>query len=367
MAEPIYLDHNATAALRPAAREAALGAMAVTGNASSVHAAGRHARALIEDARSAVAGLAGVAARGIVFTSGGTEANTLALLGCGRPRLLISAVEHPSVLAVRPDAVRIPVDARGVVDLGALEALLDAEETPTLVSVMAANNETGVLQPVAEVVRMAHARCALVHCDGVQAAGRLAIDGLGADCMTLSGHKLGGLQGAGALALGNGMDVAAVLRGGGQELGRRAGTEPLPAIAAFGAAVRDAANDDMTVVAARRDRLETAMLTAVPGARVIGAGAARLANTLAIAHPGIEAETMVMAFDLAGIALSAGSACSSGKVGPSHVLEAMGEGALARNTIRISLGAATRDKEIARCVEVWQDLDRRLGAGRSAA
>jgi cysteine desulfurase len=195
----------------------------------------------------------------------------------------------------------------------------------------------------------------------------MPVHGLGADCMTISGHKLGGLQGAGALVLGGGMEVAAVLRGGGQELRRRAGTEPLPAIAAFGAAIRDAANDDMAALADRRDRLEEAMLGAVPGARVIGAGAARLANTLAIAHPGIEAQTVVMAFDLAGIAISAGSACSSGKVGSSHVLEAMGEGALARNTIRISLGPATSEEEIARCLAVWRDLDRRSGAGRSAA
>lgn len=367
MAAGVYLDHNATAPLREAAREAALEAMAATGNASSVHAAGRRARAMIEAARSSVAELAGAGTRGVVFTSGGTEANALALLGCARPRLLVSAVEHPSVLAVRADAQAIPVDGQGVLDLGALEAMLDADDAPTLVSVMAANNETGVLQPLAEVVRLAHARCALVHCDAVQAAGRMALDGLGADFMTLSGHKLGGLQGAGALVLAPGVELTAIQRGGGQELGRRAGTEPLPAIAAFGAAARDAAGDDMAAVAALRDRLEAAMLAAVPGARVMGRGAARLANTLAIAHPAIAAETLVMGFDLAGVAVSAGAACSSGKVAVSHVLEAMGQGALARNTIRISLGATTTSDDVGRCAQVWVEIDRRLGAGRSAA
>jgi cysteine desulfurase len=367
MTEPVYLDHNATAPLRDAARDAALEAMAATGNASSVHAAGRRARALIEDARARVGELAGVAPRNVVFTSGGTEANALALLGCGCPRLLVSGIEHPSVLAVRADAQVIPVDGDGVLDLAALEAMLAAEDTPALVSVMAANNETGVIQPLAEVVRLAHAHSALVHCDAVQGAGRMALDDLGADLMTLSGHKLGGLQGAGALALAAGRDIAAVQRGGGQELGRRAGTEPLPAIVSFGAAATQAQGDDMDTIAGLRDGLQQAMLAAVPGARVMGAAAPRLANTLAIAHPRLEAETLVMAFDLEGIALSAGSACSSGKVGPSHVLEAMGEGALARNTIRISLGAGTTGADTARCAEVWQALDVRLGVGRNAA
>ena len=367
MADRIYLDHNATAPLRPTAREAALEAMALIGNASSVHADGRRARAMIEVARRKVVGLAGAAPRGVIFTSGGTEANSLALLGCGRPRLLVSAIEHPSVLAVRADAEAIPVDRHGVLDLGALEAMLDAGEEPALVSVMAANNETGVIQPLAEVVRLAHGRCALVHCDAVQGAGRMALGDLGADFMTLSGHKLGGLQGAGALVVGDAIEIAAVQRGGGQELGRRAGTEALPAIAAFGAAAQACTGDDMATVAGLRDRLQEAMTAAVPGARVMGAGVPRLANTLAIAHPATRAETLVMAFDLEGIALSAGSACSSGKVGPSHVLEAMGEGALARNTIRISLGETTTADAVARCAEVWQALDRRLGGERSAA
>ncbi len=367
MAALVYLDHNATAPLRPAAREAALLAMGLAGNASSVHAAGRQARALIEDARAQVAGLVGAAPRNVVFTSGGTEANTLALLGSGRERLLVSAVEHPSVLAVRSDAETIPVNGDGVIDLAALEAMLAQDERPALVSVMAANNETGVIQPLAEVVRIAHEHCALVHCDAVQAAGRMALDDLGADFMTLSGHKLGGLQGAGALVLSPGRDIAAVQRGGGQELGRRAGTEPLAAIVSFGAAAEAAMGDDMDAIRGLRDDLQAAMLAAVPGARVMGGDAPRLANTLAIAHPAVEAETLVMAFDLAGIAVSAGSACSSGKVGPSHVLEAMGQGALARNTIRISLGAGTTAADTTRCAEAWQALDSRLGAGRSAA
>ena len=367
MAALAYLDHNATAPLRDAARAAALEAMATGGNASSVHAAGRRARALIERARAQVAALAGAQERGVVFTSGGTEANLLALMGCGRRRVLVSSVEHPSVLAARADAERIPVDRSGVVDLAALEALLEAGDEPALVSVMAANNETGVIQPLAEVVRLAHARCALVHCDAVQAAGRMELDDLGADFMTLSGHKLGGLQGAGALVLAAGRDIAAAQRGGGQELGRRAGTEPLAAIASFGAAAAEAAGDDIPAVARLRDSLEAAMLAAVPGARVMGGQAPRLGNTLAIAHPTIEAETLVMAFDLAGVAVSAGAACSSGKVGPSHVLEAMGEGPMARNTIRISLGPSTTAADTQRTLDAWKALAGRAGAGRSAA
>lgn len=367
MAAQAYLDHNATAPLREAARNAALEAMATGGNASSVHAAGRRARALIEQARSRVAALAGARERDVVFTSGGTEANLLALSGWGHGRVLVSAVEHPSVLAARADAVRIPVDRRGVIDLGALEALLDEGDGPTLVSVMAANNETGVIQPLGEVVRLARARCALVHCDAVQAAGRMPLHDLGADFMTLSGHKLGGLQGAGALVLAPGRDVTAVQRGGGQELGRRAGTEPLAAIASFGAAASDASGDDIAAVTSLRDELQDAMLAAVPGARVMGGEAPRIGNTLAIAHPVIEAETLVMAFDLAGVAVSAGAACSSGKVGPSHVLEAMGEGPLARNAIRISLGPSTTAADTQRCLDAWRALAGRTSSGRSAA
>ncbi|MDG2481733.1 MAG: aminotransferase class V-fold PLP-dependent enzyme, partial [Alphaproteobacteria bacterium] len=211
----VYLDHNATSPVRPVARDAAMEAIARGGNPSSVHRDGRRARALLDDAREAVAGLVGARPRQIVFTSGGTEANNLALRGCGRARLLVSAVEHPSVLQVRDDGVTIPVDADGCLDLVALERLLAETDEPALVSVMAANNETGVIQPIAEVIELAHRHGALVHSDAVQAAGKITGAWAEADLVTLSAHKFGGLQGAGALVVGNGGAITAQARGGG--------------------------------------------------------------------------------------------------------------------------------------------------------
>ena len=362
-----YLDHNATSPLRAEAREAALAAMALGANPSSVHREGRLARALVEDAREAVAALAGAAARETVFTSGGTEANDLALRGCGRRRLLVSAVEHPSVLEAAPDARRLPVDGDGRVDLGALEAALADEGGPALVSVMAANNETGVVQPLGDVLRLARRHGALVHCDAVQAAGRIGGDWAGADLIALSGHKLGGLQGAGALVVRGGVRLEARLRGGGQELGRRAGTEAAPALAAFGAACLAARGDDPERLRLLRDDLEARLLAAAPGAVVLGAGVPRLPNTTAIAHPAVDAETAVMSLDLAGVAVSAGAACSSGKMAASHVAMAMGRGDLARRAVRFSLGRSTTAAECDRAVEAWAALHRRLAERRHAA
>ena len=363
MTPRVYLDHNATAPLLPAAREAALEAMALAGNASSVHAEGRRVRALLERARAEVAGLADVAARQVVFTSGGTEANHLAL-GGGRRRLLVSAVEHPSVLAAVPRAEPIPVARDGRVDLDALDRLFHGRDGAALVSVMAANNETGIVQPIEEVAAIARAHGAVLHCDAVQAAGKRPLGALEVDLMTLSGHKIGGMQGAGALIVGDGVELAPELRGGGQEFGLRSGTQALPAIAAFGAAARHASRQAWRPVAALRDRLQRDMVALVPGALPIGERVPRLPNTLAIAHPWMDAETLVMAFDLEGVAVSAGAACSSGKVGASHVLRAMGLEGPARRAIRLSLGARTSPEDIDRAVEAWRLIDRR--AARAA-
>ena len=240
MRDPIYLDYNATAPIRPEVRDAVIAAFGVAGNPSSVHGFGRRARRVVEDARAEVAALAGVAPARVVFTSGGTEANTAALRATGRTRVLVSAIEHDSVLETAPDALRVPVTADGLIDLTALERLLAEAPEPALVSVMRVNNETGVIQPLADVVRIAHAHGALVHCDAIQAAGRLPleVDALGIDLMTLSAHKLGGPQGVGALIVRDGIPITPVLRGGGQEHRRRAGTENVAGIAGFGVAAR---------------------------------------------------------------------------------------------------------------------------------
>ena len=362
MKNPVYMDHNATTAVRPEARDAVALALALTGNPSSVHGSGRTARRLVEDARDAVAALVGAEPAWVVFTSGGTEANNLALRVLPkRAPILCSAVEHASVLSVMDGIVEIPVDGDGVVDLGALEALLAGEDTPALVSVMLANNETGVLQPVADVAALAHEHGALIHCDAVQAAGKMAIDfrAFGCDLMTLSAHKIGGPSGVGALVVTSGVegDLALIpmLRGGGQERGRRAGTENVPGIAGFGAAAR-AAREGLTDFARLgrwRERIEN-RLRQRADSRVYGFGAPRLANTSCLTMPGVEAETQVIQFDLAGVAVSAGAACSSGKVEPSRVLAAMGVDANeAATAIRVSLGWNTTEDDADKFVEAW--------------
>ena len=362
MKNPVYMDHNATTAVRPEARDAVALVLALTGNPSSVHGSGRTARRLVEDARDAVAALVGAEPAWVVFTSGGTEANNLALRVLPkRAPILCSAVEHASVLSVMDGIVEIPVDGDGVVDLGALEALLAGEDTPALVSVMLANNETGVLQPVADVAALAHEHGALIHCDAVQAAGKMAIDfrTLGCDLMSLSAHKIGGPSGVGALVVTSGVegDLALIpmLRGGGQERGRRAGTENVPGIAGFGAAAR-AAREGLTDFARLgrwRERIEN-RLRQHADSRVYGFGAPRLANTSCLTMPGVEAETQVIQLDLAGVAVSAGAACSSGKVEPSRVLAAMGVDANeAATAIRVSLGWSTTEDDADKFVEAW--------------
>lgn len=333
----IYLDANATEPLRPEAREAALAALDLTGNPASVHGFGRAARAKLEAARETIAARFGGQPADLVFTSGGTEANALAIAGlaAGRRRI-ISAIEHDAVRNAAPEAALIPVDRQGVADLEALAGLL-AKGPAAFVALMLANNETGVIQPIAEAASLCRRFGAHLHVDAVQGAGRIACDlaALGADSLALSGHKLGAPAGAGALLLT--AEAAArltpMITGGGQERGRRGGTPPLAAIAGFAAAAATARPSP--TLAALRDAAEAAALAA--GAHICGAGVARLPNTTCLALPGVKAETQVIALDLAGIAVSAGAACSAGKIAQSHVLAAMGLGALAGQAIRVSL------------------------------
>lgn len=368
MTQAIYLDYNATAPIRPEARDAVIAALSVTGNPSSIHGFGRAARRLVEDSRDAVAALVGLAPAQIIFTSGGTEANAMALRGsvtAGR-RVLVSAIEHPSVLASAGGEL-IPALADGRIDLAALESMLAGDERPTLVSVMAANNETGVIQPVAEAAALARKHGALIHCDAVQAAGKipLSFDALDVDMLSLSAHKIGGPSGIGALAVRDGVVVPALLRGGGQERSRRSGTENLPGIAGFGAAAIAARSKlgEYAALAGLRDALESRILEICPSATIFGRLAPRLANTSCIAMPGVPAETQLMGFDLAGIAVSAGSACSSGKVTASHVLSAMGvSDDEAGSAIRISLGWDSTPQHVDAFVAAWKAVFQRARA-----
>lgn len=361
-----YLDYNASAPLRESARAAMVAALDVAGNPSSVHGEGRAARRIVEDARRFVAAFVGADAANVVFTSGATEAATMLLtpdwrMGRGAvraSRLYVSAADHPCILAggrfAPSDVEIIPVDGDGLVDLDALETRLAAHDRGTgipLVAMHAANNETGVVQPVAAIAAATRAAGGVSVIDAVQAAGRIPLDiaEVSVDFLILSSHKIGGPKGVGAVvAASDLMMPAPLVRGGGQERGHRAGTENLPGIAGFGA-VALAAREGLAAipaVAALRDRIEADLLAQEPAAEIFGRGARRLPNTTFFSLPGIKAETAQIAFDLAGVALSAGSACSSGKVGPSHVLKAMGRGE-ATGALRVSIGEATTDEEIA--------------------
>lgn len=364
MADPVYLDFNATAPVRPEVIAAMTEVMTAGGNPSSVHRAGRSARARVEDARRALAALVGCKPAEIVFTSGGTEANNFALAAfANRPRF-VSAIEHDSILAAAPDAVRLPVDGDGLLDHAALEAELAAAPAPAFVSVMLANNETGVIQDIAAIAAIVHAAGGILHTDAIQAAGKIDVDfrGLGADMMSVSAHKFGGPQGVGALLIRDGLVVPPLIKGGGQELGRRAGTENVAGIVGIGVAAR-LARDGLaayTALGALRDQLEARLLKVSPASRVYGARAPRLPNTTTLSMPGVPSELQVMSLDLDGIAVSAGSACSSGKVRPSHVLTAMGAAAEeAGSAIRISLGWSTTPADIARCAASWERLHAR--------
>ncbi|MFQ5939847.1 MAG: cysteine desulfurase family protein [Alphaproteobacteria bacterium] len=314
MERAVYLDYNATVPMKPAVIAAVVEAMECLGNASSVHRFGRLARRAVEEARERVAALVGARPEQIVFTSSGTEANNLALHG--RERVIVSAIEHDSVLGAAPHAEILPVGADGVVDLEALARLLSRGGKPALVSVLLANNETGVIQPVAEVARLARSHGCLVHCDAVQAAGKIPVDlgSLGVHLVSLSAHKIAGPQGAGALVVADGVEVEPMLRGGGQERGRRAGTEAVAALVGFGVAAELAREGlgDTASLTRLRDDLERRVLGLAPGVKIFGAEAPRVANTSCFTMPGVASETQVMALDLAGVAVSAGAACSSG-------------------------------------------------------
>ena len=372
MTERVYLDWNATTPLRPEARAAMASAWELAGNPSSVHAEGRQARRMVEDARAIVADAVGAAARNVTFTSGGTEANALALgpgvRRAGSPpvqRLLVSAIEHASVLSggrFSPDLVaRIGVNPDGLIDLDQLRGAL-AEGPAALVSIMAANNETGAIQPIAEAAAIVHEAGCLLHVDAIQALGKIPFDinELGAVLVSLSAHKIGGPKGTGALVAAEGVEgVEPLLRGGGQERGHRAGTENVAGIAGFGAAVAAsmaALNGAAPRLEALRNRLERGLKQAL-GAIIFSEKAPRLPNTTLFTVPGLKAETAVIGFDLAGIAVSSGSACSSGKVQPSHVLEAMGFGPkIAQGAVRFSLGWSTSETDIDRALEAWRKL-----------
>ncbi|MGD9844516.1 MAG: cysteine desulfurase family protein [Variibacter sp.] len=378
MRRRIYLDWNATAPLRAEARAAMLAALDIGGNASSVHAEGRAARALIETARGQVATLAGAKPSQVVFTSGATEANVLALGPNLRPagrsaekrpvRLFVSAIEHPSVLEgnrfAAGDVEVLPVTAGGVVDIAHLARRLRAAQAAgvaPLISVMAVNNETGVVQPVEEAAALTREAGGFIHVDAVQAAGRVALrfDALGLDLLTLSSHKLGGPQGAGALICSDRVDLGgALIKGGRQERGRRAGTENVAAIMGFGAAAEAASQpdeSDQARLTALRHRLEAGLYEAAADTVIFGAEQPRVANTVLFALAGVKAETALIALDLEGVAVSSGAACSSGKVAPSHVLSAMGVPPdIASGAIRVSFGRDTGAEDIDGLLQAWR-------------
>ncbi len=364
-----YLDYNATVPVRPEVVEAVMHALQQTGNPSSVHNAGRVARQCMETARAQVAALVRAEAEWVTFTSGGTEANNLALRGLDCERVVVSAVEHDSVLAAARAsgaAVEVaPVDGQGRIDLQALDGILAGGTGRTMVSVMLANNETGVIQPVAEVAGLARAHGAMVHCDAIQAAGKIPVDirRLGVELMSLSAHKLGGPQGSGALVAAPHVNLSPILFGGRQETARRAGTENVAGIVGFGVAAEMAASDCARdcgrgrELGAMRDETVRQLKEIAPGVRELGEGAARLPNTLCVTMPDVASETQVMGLDLAGVAVSAGAACSSGKVKLSHVLGAMGVPEdVAMTAIRVSLGWRTVSEDLERFVRAWSDI-----------
>jgi len=368
----IYLDYNATAPVRPEARDAVLRAFEAAGNPSSVHASGRAARDIVETARAQVAALVGVVAGSVTFVSGGTEANALAIGSAafaGFNRIIVSEGEHDAVLETAAasglQVLKMPLDADGVARLDWLEEAL-SDEGRALVCLMLANNETGVVQPVAQAAALVRAADGWLHVDAVQAAGKVAIDftALGADTMALSAHKLGGPQGVGALVAGTRATIVRQQHGGGQERGRRAGTENVAGIAGFGAAAQAAASDlpAMANQGTWRDALAERVKAA--GAVVLGEGAARLPQTLCLAAEGFASQIQVMSLDLAGVMVSAGSACSSGKVKASRVVNAMGRADLAPFALRVSGGWASTEQDWISCGDAWLAAYSRIGARR---
>lgn len=378
--ERTYLDWNATAPLHPEAWRAVERALGVFGNPSSVHVEGRRARAMVETARDQVAALVGARTSEVVFTSGATEACNM-VLASSWGAILRAGIEHDAVLkpagASGCEIIDLRVTRDGVVDLADLAAKIRTATTThgakrVLLALQLANNETGVLQPLADAAAIARNAGAMVFTDAVQAAGRVpvAFGDLGVGAMAVSAHKLGGPKGVGALILRDGVELPALIQGGGQERRRRGGTENIPGIAGFGAAA-EVARQTITErdrIAALRDRLEAGVVALTPNAEVVSATADRLANTTCVAVPGLSAETLVIRFDLAGFAISAGAACSAGKIGASSVLLAMGyaEG-IARSAVRISIGPTTTDREVDRFLDAWRDIASAPHARNAAA
>lgn len=367
----VYLDHNATTPPKDAVREIMQQTWAFPGNPSSVHKAGREARRLIEDSRQTLARALNAGARDvIVFTSGATEANNLAITGAGMERLIVSAIEHPSVLNAAAQKEIIPALPDGRIDVAALDRMLDGNTQQTLISVMMVNNETGVIQPIEDIVRIARKRGALVHTDAVQAFGRIPVDiqKLGVDFLTLSAHKIGGPQGMGCLVICNCLAVAPQMKGGNQEKNLRAGTENLAGILGFAKAVEAADIAEFEKLAIWRDKIETALTAAAPQLKIFGAESPRVANTTMFALPGATSEMQLIALDLAGICVSNGSACASGTVKPSHVLKALGaDDALATSSLRVSLGWNTTEKEVDFFIAEWLKMYDRIKSRLSAA
>lgn len=373
----VYLDHNATTTVRPEAAEAIARALIQTGNPSSTHAAGRAARAGLEAARAQVAALIAAPASTVVFTSGGSEANGLAIesaVAGGARRLIVSAIEHPSVLetaqASGAEVEILPVDGDGVVDLVWLDRRLaawDVADGKPFVAVMLANNETGVIQPIAEVAALVRAADGWLHVDAIQAAGKIAVDSraIGADTLAVSAHKIGGPQGVGALTFGPRAAIRRRLHGGGQERGWRGGTENRPGVLGFGAAAEAAVRDLDSAGRQAAWRDAAAQVIKAHGAIVAGEGASRVSNTLSIAAPGFPSELQVMTLDLAGVMVSAGSACSSGKVKASPVLAAMGYGDLAGCAVRVSGGWDTTEADWRRFADAWIEAYVRHAARRA--
>ena len=361
MKQTVYFDHNATTPVRAEVAEAVAGALALTGNASSVHTAGRQARQSVEQAREQIAELVGVSPAQIVFTGSGTEANNLVLRGTDCTHVLASEVEHYSVLAAADNIELLPVDGDGVIDVAVLKSRLEDVDGSALVSVMLANNETGVIEPAAEISRIAKEHGALIHTDAIQAAGKIKVDWveLGVDFISLSAHKIDGPQGIGALVMNEDIPLISLIRGGGQERSRRAGTENVPGIVGFGAAAKLAAENlgKANEIGILRDHLELRVKEIAPDAEVFGESVERLPNTTCLTMPNIASETQVMKFDLTGIMVSAGSACSSGKVQTSHVLKVMGiVEDVASTAIRVSLGHGNTMDEVEHFVSQWREI-----------
>jgi cysteine desulfurase len=361
----IYMDCNATMPVKPGVIDVMTAVLRETGNASSIHRDGRNARRHIEEARAALGTLIGANPAYVFFTSGATESNNTVIKTFAGKNMLFAAIEHPSVLDVCPDAGKIPVTADGVVDLNALEELLGTQ--PALVSVMLVNNETGVIQPVAEAVRLIRKKspATIIHCDAVQALGRINVDfsALQVDFLSLSAHKMGGPQGCGALVMAPGAKIEKLLHGGGQEKRQRPGTENVAGIAGFGEAAKLAAKDmdAFQALSAQRDHIEETLLKAEPRLNIFGRAAPRVSNTTQLALPGIAAETQLMAMDLAGVSLSSGSACSSGTVKPSHVLQAMNIApAQAMGALRVSLGWHTTKEDVDGLIAAWLEMHARI-------